>query len=227
MPINVQKVTVSTATSGLKTDPYPATPGTVALRDPLPGEPAYIDKQLDADIEAVAAKLNELIDALADAGADLTGATSLGKALVAAATPQAARDVIGAGTSNLVLGASSTNAAPGDHTHSASQVNDFRDSVRGVMPNVRTATASFVLGLNDDYVAVDSSSPLTVTVPASSSVAFPVGFSVTIRRVGTGGVSIVAGSGVTVRGALTGVPQNGSYSLIKVATNTWDAEGGL
>jgi hypothetical protein len=226
MPINITPVTVSTDTSGLQTDPYPASPGAAPLRSPLPGEPAAVDQQLDADIQAVADKLNEVIAYLASAGADLTGATALGKALVAAATPSDARTVIGAGTSNLTLGAGPTNAAPGDHDHYVGDVLDFSDGVRTVMPRTRTVQASTTLVLTDDYLRVDSASLQTITIPTNATSAFPIGYSATIHRVGTGGVTIAAASGVTTSGTLTGVPQNGSYSVFQYALNAWDVEGG-
>ncbi len=57
---------------------------------------------------------------------DITDATALGRAVLSAATAQAARQAIGAGTgngtSNLTLGATSSTAAPGDHSHQASAI---------------------------------------------------------------------------------------------------------
>lgn len=45
---------------------------------------------------------------------DITDATAVGKGLIVAANAAAARSVIGAGTSNLALGSSSSTACPGD-----------------------------------------------------------------------------------------------------------------
>lgn len=53
---------------------------------------------------------------------DISDATATGKALMKAASQTAARTAIGAGTSNLGIGTSSTQAAAGDHTHSAGQI---------------------------------------------------------------------------------------------------------
>lgn len=47
----------------------------------------------------------------------LSGATAVGKSVLKAADAAAARDAIGAGTSSLALGTTSTTAAKGDHTH--------------------------------------------------------------------------------------------------------------
>jgi hypothetical protein len=155
---------------------------------------------------------------------DVSDSTAVGRALIGAQDAAAARSAIGA--SALQLGASSTTAAAGNHTHFASQVTDFATSVRAIMPNIRTVTSSQSLALTDDYVRVSSSSLLTITVPANSTVSFPVGFSCVVRRVSSGGVSLAGASGVTLNGSITGAPQNGSYSLLKVGTDEWDVEGG-
>ena len=47
----------------------------------------------------------------------LSGATSTGRKVLKAADAAAARDAIGAGTSSLALGTTSTTAAKRDHTH--------------------------------------------------------------------------------------------------------------
>lgn len=58
--------------------------------------------------------------------AQISDATSIGRALMGAADQQAARAAIGAGTgngtSNLTLGSASTQAAPGNHGHSATAI---------------------------------------------------------------------------------------------------------
>lgn len=50
--------------------------------------------------------------------ANITDATTVGRNVLKAADAEAARAVIGAGTSSLVLGSTSDTAAPGNHTHS-------------------------------------------------------------------------------------------------------------
>lgn len=53
---------------------------------------------------------------------DITDATAVGKAVLTAGDAAAARTAIGAGTSNLQLGSDATQAAAGNHTHTASVI---------------------------------------------------------------------------------------------------------
>lgn len=53
---------------------------------------------------------------------NITDVTPIGKNLLLAETQTLARAAIGAGTSNLDIGTSSTQAAAGNHTHSAGQI---------------------------------------------------------------------------------------------------------
>lgn len=114
-----------------------------------------------------------------------------------------------------------------DRVGTAVQTADLPAGVRAVTPAIRTVTAGTTLVLSDDVVRVNSASPATVTVPNNTSVAFDVGYVAQVRRVGAGSVTVAAASGVTINGTLTGVPQNGSYALMKVGTNEWDIEGGI
>lgn len=53
---------------------------------------------------------------------DISNASTLGQNFIKAADAATARGLIGAGTSNLVIGTSATQAAAGNHTHAASTV---------------------------------------------------------------------------------------------------------
>ncbi|MDO4732460.1 MAG: hypothetical protein Q4B50_02945 [Bacillota bacterium] len=77
---------------------------------------------------------------------------------------------------------------------------------------------------------VNSSSSRTITVPANSGVAFPVGTEIEILRYGSGAVTIAAVSGVTLRcseTARTIEKQYSGVSLKKLASNEWLLMGGL
>lgn len=94
-------------------------------------------------------------------------------------------------------------------------------------------TASYTLALNDanKIVEVSSTSATTVSIPANSSVAFPVGTQIHVLQTNTGQVTIaaVASSGVTVNGS-PGLKLSGQWrmaTLIKRATDTWVAVGSL
>jgi hypothetical protein len=96
--------------------------------------------------------------------------------------------------------------------------------------NAQTGT-SYTLALSDGdkLVTLDNSSAITLTVPPNSSVAFPVGDCVDIAALGTGAVTVVGGSGVTVNGT-PGLKLRARYSgatLRKLGTDTWIIFGDL
>ena len=81
----------------------------------------------------------------------------------------------------------------------------------------------------DKLVEVSSATGVTVTIPANSSVAYPVGTSIDILQTGAGQVTIAAGAGVTVN-ATPGLKlrtQWSSATLFKRATDTWVVFGDL
>lgn len=96
--------------------------------------------------------------------------------------------------------------------------------------NVKTGT-SYTLVLSDAFklVAMNNSSPNTLTVPPNSSVAFPIGTRIDISQDGAGQTTVAAGAGVTIRTPETMKlrKQWAKATLIKRATNTWDLEGNL
>ena len=64
--------------------------------------------------------------------------------------------------------------------------------------NARTAAYQLVLGDAGKVVEVSSASALQVTVPLNSTVAFPVGTLIRVRKTGTGNVTVAGASGVTI-----------------------------
>lgn len=85
---------------------------------------------------------------------------------------------------------------------------------------------TYTLALTDNYgiVTLTNASPITLTVPPNSSVAFPVGANITIIALGAGQVTVAEGSGVTIRSAGSALKLTEQYStatLIKIATDTW------
>jgi hypothetical protein len=93
-------------------------------------------------------------------------------------------------------------------------------------------TASYTLSAlteRDSLIEVASSSATTITIPAESSVNYPVGTSIDILQTSTGQVTIAAGAGVTVN-ATPGLKlrtQWSSASLLKRAADTWVVMGDL
>jgi hypothetical protein len=86
-----------------------------------------------------------------------------------------------------------------------------------------SVTSSRSLALTDlnKVVEVNSSSSRTITVPTEASVAFSIGSIVNVYRAGTGSVTIVGASGVTVRNAGAISAQYKEVSLRKRDTNEW------
>lgn len=86
--------------------------------------------------------------------------------------------------------------------------------------NVKTTSHTLELADRHKVVAFTGSSAQTVTVPTNAAVAFPVGSVVYIARFGTGTLSIVGSSGVTL--TKTGSFANDEEIYIrKRATDSW------
>ena len=79
-------------------------------------------------------------------------------------------------------------------------------------------------------IEINSASATTVTVPTNEAVAFPIGTSLDILRVGAGAVDVVGASGVVTVNATPGLKLRSQWSsatLIKRATDTWVLVGDL
>ena len=92
---------------------------------------------------------------------------------------------------------------------------------------INARTSSYTLALSDGdgkLVTMSSASAQTITVPPNSTVAFPIGTQILIQRLGTGDVTLVAGSGVTLQSADSALKLREQYSvagLVKRDTDTW------
>jgi hypothetical protein len=85
------------------------------------------------------------------------------------------------------------------------------------------------LSERDSLIEVDSTSPVTITIPTNSAVAFPVGTTLDILGVNTGLITIAGDSGVTVN-ATPGLKlrtQWSSCTLFKRGENAWVVYGDL
>jgi hypothetical protein len=90
--------------------------------------------------------------------------------------------------------------------------------------NAQTGTTyTFVLADGSKLVELSNTSAITVTVPANSSVAYPIGSQIMILQTNTGQVTVVGAGGVTVNSnpGLKLRAQWSSATLIKRAENTW------
>ncbi|MEB3021321.1 hypothetical protein [[Mycobacterium] crassicus] len=97
------------------------------------------------------AAINELVTTIGSGGhvdADsITDATTIGKALIRAVDAVAARTAIGAGTSNLVLGTTSSTAKAGDYQPSAANITDATSAGRALLTAVDATAQRTALGV--------------------------------------------------------------------------------
>ena len=97
--------------------------------------------------------------------------------------------------------------------------------------NNQTGT-TYTLALTDanKLVEVNNGSAINLTIPPNSGVAFPIGTQVVIAQQGAGQITLVAGSGVTLRSRGGMLKLNAQYSVatcIKRGTDEWYIAGDL
>jgi hypothetical protein len=94
---------------------------------------------------------------------------------------------------------------------------------------ISSQSGNYTFALSDGGTEVDyaGSSAGTFTIPANASVAFPVGTVISCRQMGTGQLTIAAGSGVTLNtaSALTTRVQYSLISITQAAANVWCLDG--
>lgn len=94
----------------------------------------------------------------------------------------------------------------------------------------KTASATLALGEAGCFLYVNSTSGLTITVPANSAVAFPVGTEIEICRWNTGAVTIAPASGVTLLSVDNARKIDARYGVVclkKTGTDAWLLSGCL
>lgn len=119
-------------------------------------------------------------------------------------------------------------------TISQSQVTNLTTDLATKFPllvttNAQTSSYTLVLGDAQDVVEMNVAAANTLTIPPNSNVAFPIGTSIFVVQTGNGQTTITAGAGVTVNSfiGLKIVGRWAGCTLIKRATDTWVAVGGL
>ena len=88
-----------------------------------------------------------------------------------------------------------------------------------------TGTAETLLAAHEGcLVTLSNAAAITLTVPQDSTLVMPIGARVRLMRLGAGQITVVAGSGATVRSANSFDNFRAQYAvaeLIKIAANTW------
>ena len=100
--------------------------------------------------------------------------------------------------------------------------------------NAQTGTTyTFVLADAGKIVTSSNAATVAMTIPPNSSVAFPIGSSLTVISIGAGLTNFAQGAGVTITstGATAAAPilraQYSSATAIKTATDAWSVVGDI
>lgn len=91
------------------------------------------------------------------------------------------------------------------------------------------ASYTLVLGDASKLVTLSNGSGITLTIPANSSVAYPVGTKIDLAQLGAGQVTVAGAGGVTVNATptLKFRAQYSAATCIKTGTDTWLLVGDL
>ena len=84
-----------------------------------------------------------------------------------------------------------------------------------VVANVQTASYTLVLSDKGKAVEMNAAAAVTVTVPVSTSVAFPLGTILEVLQYGAGQVTLVGASGVSVKPPIT-ITTRAQYSALSL-----------
>lgn len=168
-------------------------------------------------------------NAVSDAGkvADgIIGAAEIANALKPSAGAGAATEALRA------LGTAAGTAAAGTHASQHARTGADPLPVDSVpLPTINQQTGSYTLVAADANKIVEMAvaGANNLTVPANSTVAFPIGTQITVIQTAGGQTTIVAAGGVTVNATpgLKIAAQWGAVTLIKRGTDTWLAVGNL
>lgn len=96
--------------------------------------------------------------------------------------------------------------------------------------NVTNTTYTLALTDAGKVVNLDNANPMTLTVPADSSVTFEVGQEIILAQYGAGQVTVAAAVGVTIRSLSGNLKISGQYGvarLVKLASDEWLLSGNL
>jgi hypothetical protein len=110
---------------------------------------------------------------------------------------------------------------------------NFTELYNTVYLGIATKTASYTLGFTDvlSVQKLDhASTPIVATVPANSSVAFPIGTEIIFMRYGAAACSFVAAGGVTIRSKDSALKISSQYEtaiLLKIGTDEWLLAGAI
>jgi hypothetical protein len=97
--------------------------------------------------------------------------------------------------------------------------------------NAQTGTTyTTVLADDGKLITADNASPIALTIPPNSSVAYGIGTQINIMQLGAGQITITAGAGVTLRSSGSKLKTKDQYAVTtcaKIDTDTWVVVGNL
>lgn len=107
--------------------------------------------------------------------------------------------------------------------------NPFATSIEvsTITNNPETGT-TYTLALTDEYVTCTNANPIIVTIPLNATVAFPIGWVVTIEQGGAGQITIAPEGAVVINSLDSGTKTGGQYAcvqLVKKAIDIWTLIG--
>lgn len=197
------------------------------------------------DLTAEAERIRDTIGAALTAGAGVTitvddpGNTITIACSVTAYTDEMAQDAIAAMlAAGAHTGITVTYNDAGNAMSIACTITQYTDELArtaiSVTPTtVATTTYTLVLADAYEYVRLTNAAGCDVTVPPNSSVAFPIGTTITFRTTASAASKFTPGAGVTLNkvgggtGTQTFAEIGATTQLKKVGTNEWDMIGGL
>ena len=97
--------------------------------------------------------------------------------------------------------------------------------------NAQTGTTyTTVLADDGKLIMADNGSPIALTIPPNSSVAYGIGTQINIMQLGAGQVTITAGAGVTLNSSGSKLKTKDQFSVAtcaKIASDIWVVVGNL
>ena len=136
------------------------------------------------------------------------------------------------GASTLPVGFVVANVAADDESTKIANTNFVEERAKRIRKTADVTTSS-TLVLTDAGRTLPcnhSTTQIDITVPPNSTVAFPVGTTIILARIGVADVAVVAGAGVTINSADSYKKINKQYetvALYKMDTDTWLLYGAL
>lgn len=132
--------------------------------------------------------LNGLSEATSVSSDDITDATTTGKSLITASDAEAVRTAIGAGTSNLAIGTTSTTAKAGNYQPTVANISDATAIGRSILTAADASAARSAIGAGTSSLAIG-----TTGTTAAAGNHTHTATQVTATAVGSGSATNVQG----------------------------------